>query len=217
MSNFDQMICRSILGVIFFIGTVSCDNYDSAYLNVQCNNTQGFSMDSITKKMAYATVENDKYLTLTTLNVPSDTFCLRIEYYKNLKVNIFEYKNYKSFIQYKKYVFNISNDREGKILFDKYKESKEEFSITFNPSIKGKDFLYNLQKNKILELPDCLEIKSYPFDVDYIPIRPVYFEYLNKCRYKIFHYNDPYSFSNKFIEAGYVTGFMDYLKSEFNF
>ncbi len=199
---------------IFVFGSCYHSIKDREYLNVFCDKQQSFSIDSTTKKMNFATIENDKYLGFDTLNAQSDTFRLRVEYYKKYQVLFFEFAICNSFISFKKYTFAISQDREGRILFDRQRENNENYSVKFDPQKKGKDFIQVLKENKILEIPDCSDIRGYPIDEE---SKEVFIEYSNKCRYKIIHYNNPHLYSDKFEEANNVANFMNYLKKEFEY
>ena len=210
--NYNKLLIAA--STIAILATLGCKDSDDSYLDIQCRTNSDFSPDTTTRLLRFAFVETDKYLDFDTLNRLSDTFRLRVEYYKQYQVNFFEFKRFNHQTTFNKYVFDISKDREGRILFNKQLESKNNFCTTFNPATKGKDFINQLKVHKILELTDCYDIQGYPSEDE---SRQVYIEYSNRCRYKFLHFNNPEFYRDKFVEAKNIAGFMDYLKAEFDF
>lgn len=187
---------------------------EKEYPSKSCEHATGFVID--TPKVGYinhTTIENNRYLTLRQMNIPSDTFFLRIESGSDAEVKIFEYSLYKEQASFKVYRFPV--DRESqRILFNKEKDDLRNFVTVFDPAKNGSDFLAQLQSNSILELPDSRSIPGYGIDHMGKWITVIY---SNKCMYKILGFNNPYGHINDFKEAKSLATFLGYLKQAFNF
>jgi|GEM_PF-6989153 len=192
----------------------SC-NDSRHYFDKICDGNTAFKFDSTRRSPSHANFENNKYLTIRQIGIPSDTFYLRIEggsTGNNLK--IFEYSFYKDEESFKIYEFQIRPD--GYIDFDKGKDKLKDFETIFDPTAKGKHFIEELEKNQILRLPNSEEIPNYP-PVDEMS-SPIIIEYSNQCRYNIvwfYDINRPQA--KKIKEARTLSNFLTYLKNEFGY
>ena len=206
-----------IAAVLAVILVYSCSNriQGTDYLNRACAENAAFKVDTPTRGFtSFAINENNKYLTIRQINLPSDTFFLRIENNTYDQVRIFEFSYYHDQSSFKIYRFPVQKGESGQILFNKKIDSLKNFTTSFNPSIKGMRFLSLLQENHILELPDYEKIPGYDFP-DYTHWLSV--EYSNKCVYKVFSYPDPAGRSTRFKEARSLSVLLLYLKTEFDF
>lgn len=203
--------------IVVFLFVSACINNEeetNKYIDNLCNSQLGFKVDTPTLGfLSYAIISNNEYLAIRPINFSSDTFVLRIESASKGKLNIFEYSydKHKSF--FKIYRFPM-NEKSGKILFDREKDSKEKYVTVYDSKIKGAEFLALLEKNEILELPSCEKIPGYPTEIINTSVT-IY--YSSKCKYKMILYNNPYAFSGKFKEAKSLVNFLGYLKQEFDY
>lgn len=207
-------LLAAVLAVILIY---SCSNriQGTDYLSQACVENAAFKVDTPTRGfISYATNENNKYLTIHQINVPSDTFFLRIENNTYDQVRIFEFSYYHNQSSFKIYRFPVQKGESGQILFNKKTDSLKNFTTSFDPSTKGKRFLSLLLENHILELPDYEKIPGYDFP-EYTHWVSV--EYSNKCIYKVFSYPDPAGQSKRFKEARSLSVLLQYLKKEFDF
>ena len=193
-----------IIGLIF----CSCQRDKEAYFNSICNelNTKK-RVDGNNSEIAIE--QNNKYLNLNSIYIPSDTFYLRVHYSSDQKAKIFEY----SFFQGKEYfkLYSFPTESSTRILFNNKVDNLRDFTTNFNSQEKGKKFFNTLYENHILELDDTSRFKEYN-EGEYLFSL---IEISNKCNYKILVFTDPYAYRKNYPRAKYVSIFFDYLKSEF--
>jgi hypothetical protein len=203
----------SLLATIIFF--YSCNNKtdEISYIDSLCYDSSKFSIDTPQGSYYYRNIINNQYLTLKPINVPSDTFFIRIEYSSRSRLKILESSYYKSNFSFKIYSFPVDSTT-GKILFNKETENINDFITVYEPSKKGKDFLSQLKLNTILDLPDCQKVNGYSTELS---TNSVFIEYSNQCMYRMFFYCNPYANRQHFKEANSVSIFLEYLKGEFNF
>jgi len=208
---------KSSLVIIICIFNKSCNTKENnfEYLNIVCSQNAAFSIDSITIKQSFSTIENDNYLTIRPINKSSDTFSLTIESYPKNQLKIFEFTNHNHKSSFKIYTFPLVPKKIGNILFDKTKDDLKNYTRSFESNKKVKAFVSVLERNHILELPDCSKIQNYP--IDETLSSPVWIEYSNKCIYKMIMYNDPFTLNKIFKEAKAISNLLEYLKSEFDY
>ena len=191
----------------------SCDNINDNYFNKICKGPKMVSLDS-TNHFAKNAISSDTFRSLRPLNILSDTFFLRIEHSVDTTEYIFEYSFYNMEQSFKVYRFQFRR-HSREILFDKSKDNLKNFTTDYNSSKIGHSFISALEKNDILDLPDCNSIPGYYMDEifgDYYDI-----QYSNKCMYHFLAYGDPYKNSKNIKIAKNLTNFLDYLKREFDF
>ena len=143
-----------IIGLIF----CSCQRDKEAYFNTICNELN--TKKSIVRTNSENAIEqNNKYLNLNSIYIPSDTFYLRVHYSSDQKEKIFEY----SFFQGKEYfkLYSFPTESSIRILFDNKVDNLRDFTTNFNSQEKGKKFFNKLYDNNILELDDISRFKDY--------------------------------------------------------
>lgn len=206
---------RILISSVLIIAFINSCKIPDNYFDKVCAGRSEFKFDSTKDSPSNATFENNKYLTIPQIGIPSDTFKLRIEGESTGdKVKIFEYSFYKSVETFKIYEFPVA--KRGQILFDKTKDNLKDFTTIFDSKEKGKNFIEELENNNILELPNSKDIPSYP-PTDEISSYIV-IEYSNRCRYNIVWFHDANKpQSNKFKEARDLANFIAYLKKEFHY
>ena len=191
---------------------VSCQYTQQDYLDSICDKRKIFTVDTLVHSPAFVAKVTSEFFMLKPLSLPSDTFVLRIEYETDSTTRIFQFSHFNSFANYKIYTFPVDTIN-GQILFDKTINKPGDYMKEYPSSVSAKDFIGQMKKNKILDLPDCDSIQGYPqsYKMSYRV------EFSNSCVYGVYVYGDPYLHRVKFKEAQSLTSFIDYLKLHFNF
>ena len=190
----------------------SCRDIERDYLDSVCDKRKIFTVDTLVGSPAFVAKMTSEFFMLKPLSLPSDTFVLRIEYETDSTTRIFQFSHFNSFANYKIYTFPVDTIN-GQILFDKTINKPGDYMKEYPSSVSAKDFIGQMKKNKILDLPDCDSIQGYPqsYKMSYR------LEFSNSCVYRVYDYTDPYIHRVKFKEAQSLTSFIDYLKLHFNF
>jgi len=201
---------KLIILIIVLLFNSCKDAIGPDYFDRICEENSRFKVDS--SRVSYVTEANHEYLSIRSIAIPSDTFFIRIEYSTDTTLKLFEYSFYKSRTSYKIYTFPVDN-YDGRILFDKAKDTLTSFVQNIDLSGIDESFIRQLEEKNICKLPSSSSLKSYPEDWD----RSYMIEYSNKCKYSIVLFTDPFQNSKKFKEAKNLVDFLEYLKKEFNF
>jgi hypothetical protein len=214
--NIQSIKSRALIFIaIFYIISIACSCTNASeknYLEIICDKEKGFVVDTSRNSDTYKAAMVSKYFLLRPLSVPSDTFFFRIEYTTDSTYKIFQYSHYKSASEYKIYTYMI-DQVDNRILFDSAKDKPEQFVKIYDPGIFDMDFIDQMKKYQILELPDHELIQGYP----QTDIKPYRIEFSNNCGYGIYDYSDPYLYRSKFPEAKKLTDFINYLRKKSGF
>lgn len=204
-----------LLLLLIILINFSCSIENSNYLKTLCanNTSSNFIIDTPKGFYYFRTMINEDFLTLKRINKSSDTFRLRIQYYRNSETRIFDFSWFKKNLNFR--IVHVPIDTiTHEILFDKQKENLRNNWKDFDVNKFGREFLREMQQNNILDLPDCQNIKNYPLEVSY---NSVIVQYSCKCKYRMMYYNNASKESERFKEAKLLINFLNYLKKEFNY
>jgi hypothetical protein len=111
---------------------------DQQYLNVLCDDNSKFPIDSLTDLRSSSIQLNNGYLSIKQINKPSDTFTLRVLYYSEKQLRIFEFRyfNTESLIQI--YSFPLGIRSTSPITFNKSKDDIKDFTQSIDSEKKVK-------------------------------------------------------------------------------